>query len=459
MDTEKAAMAAGTGAQAAEEHYVKVLSDAKITGKTAEEQMQDLNEKMLAKNFTMSGKPFPTFLKPFLVDRKLRDRFIYLTKTIMDAAEKVGNLYFEEENIRSLFEVPKDDVDLVEIQPPYPRRLILGRLDAFLNGDTLTFLEFNTDSPSGMGWHDELIRMFAELPAIKEVNKHHKLSYDILLDSFLDMLLVKYRESGGKKENPVIAEVSNDQSTIRHDVDIIEQYFKSEHGCDCFFADPRWCEYKDQQLYLNGRAVDIVHRDAIQDFTKYIDEVQPFLEAYRDGNVVMVNPFCSRVGGLKCVLWLLSDEQTQHLFTEEEKKVIDETIPWTRMMRNRKSLYRGKEIDLYDFVSKNRELFVLKPNGGYGGFDVNIGRESTQADWDATIEASTTRNFVVQEFVPIPVDRFPDFSDGFAMKDKNVNINFFAFNGEFGGGFVRVSDSSIINIHQGGGLVPIFYVE
>jgi uncharacterized circularly permuted ATP-grasp superfamily protein len=189
-----------------------------------------------------------------------------------------------------------------------------------------------------------------------------------------------------------------------------------------------------------------------------MDEVQPFIKAYRDGNVVMANPFCSRVGGLKCVLWLLSDEKTQHLYTEEEKKVIAETIPWTRMMRDRKSLYHGREIDLYDFVSKNKSLFVLKPNGGYGGFGVNIGRESNQSDWDASLEESKKRNYVVQEYVPIPADRFPDFEGGFSMMDKNVNINFFAFNGEFGGGFVRVSNSSIINIHQGGGLVPIFYV-
>ncbi len=458
MDTEKRAMVTDASVEAAEEEYVRILSDPSVTGMSAEDQVKELNEKMLAKNFTMSGKPFPTFLKPYLIERKLRDKFIYMTRTIMEAAEKVGNLYFEDPDIKSLFEVPASDVDLVEIQPPYPRRLIVGRLDAFLNGDKLMFLEFNTDSPSGMGWHDELIRMFAELPAVKELGKQYPLTYDTFLDSLLDMLLVKYRESGGTKENPVVVEVSNDESTIRHDVDLIVHHFKEVRGVDSFFADPRWCEYRDGKLYLSGRPVDIVHRDSIEDFTNYMDEVQPFIKAYRDGNVVMANPFCSRVGGLKCVLWLLSDEKTQHLYTEEEKKVIAETIPWTRMMRDRKSLYHGREIDLYDFVSKNKSLFVLKPNGGYGGFGVNIGRESNQSDWDASLEESKKRNYVVQEYVPIPADRFPDFEGGFSMMDKNVNINFFAFNGEFGGGFVRVSNSSIINIHQGGGLVPIFYV-
>ena len=62
MDTEARTIPAGSGAAAAEEDYVRILSDPSITGKTAEEQMQELNEKMLAKNFTMQGKPFPTFL-------------------------------------------------------------------------------------------------------------------------------------------------------------------------------------------------------------------------------------------------------------------------------------------------------------------------------------------------------------------------------------------------------------
>jgi len=56
------------------------------------------------------------------------------------------------------------------------------------------------------------------------------------------------------------------------------------------------------------------------------------------------------------------------------------------------------------------------------------------------------------------VEEFPVIDDNMTWKNKNVNINFFAFDGQFGGGFTRISDGTIINVHQGGGLIPICYV-
>ncbi len=81
-----------------------------------------------------------------------------------------------------------------------------------------------------------------------------------------------------------------------------------------------------------------------------------------------------------------------------------------------------------------------------------------QATWDKTLEDCTKSNWVAQEFIEIPAEAFPEFKPDMVWKKKNVNINFFAYDGEYGGGFVRVADSSIINIHQGGGLLPIGFV-
>ncbi|MBN1552166.1 hypothetical protein JW979_11900, partial [bacterium] len=60
----------------------------------------------------------------------------------------------------------------------------------------------------------------------------------------------------------------------------------------------------------------------------------------------------------------------------------------------------------------------------------------------------------------IPEIRLPVFSEnGLTFESKKINMNFFAFNGQYAGGMARVSDSSIINISAGGGLIPILLAE
>ena len=63
--------------------------------------------------------------------------------------------------------------------------------------------------------------------------------------------------------------------------------------------------------------------------------------------------------------------------------------------------------------------------------------------------------------VPIPFDEFPVVDEGkfLGFQPKNVNINFWAYDGEFGGAYVRAASGAIINVHQGGGMVPVFYVS
>jgi len=433
--------------------------------KTAEkpstkEQAESLRKKMLDANFTMSGKPFPTFLKPLFIDEKTRNMFAHATEFIMDAVEKVAALYFDKPEYRKYFEVDEQDAPLVDIPPRYPRRVIQARLDAFWCADgSLKFLEFNCDSPSGMGWHDQLIDFFAELPVYKKMQEKYELKLEPLLYRFHDMLMTKYREFGGKKERPTFAIVCSRDSTILNDVQTIIDRFNEKYDHKTIFADPRDGEYDGNVLRMNGEVVDLIYRDAISDFTKYMDETKGTLDAFRDGKVCFINPFASRVGGLKCVLWFMTDKLTEHLFTAPEREAIRKYIPWTRFMKEGKTNYYDEDIDLFPFVSKNKDRFVLKPNSGYGGFNVTIGREVDQHKWDQVIEECKKSSWVVQEYIEIPKEKFPEFKPDLVMVEKNVNVNFFAFNGKFPGGFVRVADSSIINIHQGGGLIPMCYVK
>ncbi|MBN2381311.1 hypothetical protein JXQ70_00375, partial [bacterium] len=284
-----------------------------------------------------------------------------------------------------------------------------------------------------------------------------------------NMLAKKYRqfcEVKGIKpsSDPFFAMVCASDSTIKTDVEIIAEAARAK-GYRSEWVDPRAFEYDGQTLTYNGQAIHLIYRDAIQEFLDepYYGHTEAVLNAYRDGNICFINPFSSRVGGLKSVLAVMHEDRFSYLFTEEEQDAIKKYIPWTRLFRKCETDFHGEKISLVDFVKDNNKRFVLKPCSGYGGHDVYIGPDFDKTGWNEKVNAALAPNvnFVVQEIVPIPVDDFPVVKEtkfeGF--EPKKVNINFWAYDGVFGGAFVRASTGSVINVHQGGGLVPVFYVN
>jgi len=67
-------------------------------------------------------------------------------------------------------------------------------------------------------------------------------------------------------------------------------------------------------------------------------------------------------------------------------------------------------------------------------------------------------NWVVQEYVHIPRGDFPEIGEQVRFRGKYVNINPYVLRGKYSGTITRVSDSQVINVSAGGGLVPTMTV-
>ena len=113
------------------ETFRKLLESAE--NPSASEQSRALNQSLIDHQFTMQGKPFPTFLKPLFVEKRLENYIHKTTATIMDCIEKVSDLFFSDPSLEHFFEMEPLDRELARIDPRYPRRVINGRLDAFLS--------------------------------------------------------------------------------------------------------------------------------------------------------------------------------------------------------------------------------------------------------------------------------------------------------------------------------------
>jgi hypothetical protein len=434
-------------------------------------QMTQLRQRMKEKEMEMHGKPFPTFLKPYFVAAEDYDYFANATRLMSSMIEKISKAYLEGYDFGNLVKLKGRIHELAKIDPVYPSRQVIQRLDVFYVPQTgdMMFIEFNCGDPSGMGWHDAMVDIFLDLPVIKELQKKFNLKVYKLLESHCQVLLRKYGqycEAKGitPKEKPTIAIVCWKDSTIRGDVNLVVEFYNKK-GYEAYFADPADFDYDGKELRLNGKKIDIIYRDAIDDFIKdqFWPNVQAAIQAYRDGNVCFVNPISAAAGDFKALLAVLTDRKYWELFDEEEKAAIEKHIPWTRFVEECKTDFHGEQIDLVPFIRKNKDRFVLKPNEGYGGFGIVLGFEATQQEWEEAIDKglSPDNPYSVQEKVQIPVDEFPEVDDEgrlVGFEGKKVNINFWSHDGRFAGPFVRAAAGNIINVHQGGGLVPVFFV-
>ncbi|MBN1357026.1 hypothetical protein JXA40_12260 [bacterium] len=439
-------------------------------------QLKILTEKMWEKGMFMEmhGKkhPFPTFLKPYFVDMRHRDLISRHTRNIIRGVEKVGKLFLDGYNFEGLVHQEGLIAELSRVDPVYPSFQVMVRLDCFYHPESgeMKFLEFNCGDPSGMGWHDAMLDIFMAMPAIKKLCERFDVHTDHLLESHLNAMLKKYREfcevkGFPAKENPVFAIVCWKESTIITDVlEIVETY--KRRGYTAVFADPADFKYDGEHVTVNGTLIDAVYRDAIDDFIKpeFWPHCQDIISAYRDGNICFVNPVRAATGDFKTLPAIMSDEKYRKLFTEEEWQTMLETVPWTRLIRpGEKVNYMGETAEITELMKGNKDAFVLKPNVGYGGFGIFIGLDCSQNDWNNAVDkaAQPGADCAVQEFVRIPLDTFPVVENDqyLGFQPRKVNINYWSHAGEFAGAFLRAAVGNIINVHQGGGLVPVFFLS
>jgi hypothetical protein len=210
--------------------------------------------------------------------------------------------------------------------------------------------------------------------------------------------------------------------------------------------------YDGSLLRVQGEPVHLVYRRALLEDLPEGD----LIAAARDRRAAVVNPFRARVANNKKLFALLADERFAHLVEPDERRAIQETIPWTRVLRDGRAGYGDWVVDLLVFVSDNRERLVLKPASDYGGHGVSLGMETPQAEWDRLIEEHAPQgDYVVQEYVPVPEEMFPAVEDGHVqMRLKRFNINPFGLGGRYAGMITRISDKAVINVSAGGGLLP-----
>lgn len=424
-----------------------------------DKQLRLLNQFLLEHNCTFSGKPMPTLLKPNFVSKKQLQKLKLTVEVMSTALDKFIDLYMGNEEVRHIMKFSLLENELFGIEPGYQKPLVISRLDAFLNEYAVKFLEFNCDSPAGIAYADVLEDGFRELFREYPLFENWKISYTKRQDLLLKSLLLCYAEYRSKvrslPENPVIAIVDWEEVSTYSEFQLLEKYF-SEKGYKTVIGSPQQFKIKNGRATVRDEEIHLVYRRVItRELLQKYDQVGEFIQCIKDGLVCCCNSFRSYIVGNKKVLALILDPRFQGIFNRKELNMIKETVPWTEILADNEVSFRDKRVHLRDFILENKDLLVLKPANMYGGKNVYIGLETSQETWERVMNQQIEdESWVVQEYVDIPTDIYPEIGDGISFKRKFVNINPFALQGKYSGAITRVSDSAVINVSAGGGLVP-----
>jgi len=422
-------------------------------------QLLLLNQFLLEHNCTFSGKPMPTLLKPNFVSKKQLQKLKLTVEVMSTALDKFIDLFMEDEEVRHIMKFSALEYELFRIDPGYHKPLVISRLDAFLNEYSVKFLEFNCDSPAGIAYADVLEDGFRELFREFPLFESWKITYTRRQDLLLKSLLLCYAEYRSRirsmPEKPVIAIVDWEEVSTYSEFELLEKHFTGK-GYKTVICSPQQFTVKNGRAMVHDEEVHLVYRRVItRELLQKYDQVGEFIQCIKDGLVCCCNSFRSYIVGNKKVLSLILDPRFQGIFSRKELKMIKETVPWTKILADNEVSFRDKRVHLRDFILENKDLLVLKPSNMYGGKNVYIGLETRQETWERVMNQQIEdESWVVQEYVDIPTDIYPEIGDGISFKRKYVNINPFALQGKYSGAITRVSDSAVINVSAGGGLVP-----
>lgn len=339
-----------------------------------------------------------------------------------------------------------------------------SRLDTFyqVESGTLKCVEYNAETPAGIGYADLLAEVFLQLEPMQRFMQRYPLQTMPALSHLHTALLGAYRAWGGN-DTPNIGILDWREVPTLSEHEITRDYFQ-RHDLTARLADPRSLEYRGGKLLTeDGFHIQLIYKRVL--FSELYGRMgidNPVFRAYRDGNVFMTNGVSAKMLAKKASLAFLSDERNANLFDATQTAAIQAHIPWTRLVETRSTYHNGQKVDLLSFLSDRKDQFVLKPNDEYGGTGVMLGWECSQEVWDAALTLAQERPFVAQERVTVVQNNFPCWINGAVeIEPRYVDADPYVFNGTaVMGCMTRLSSQSLLNVTAGGGsIVPTLLIR
>jgi uncharacterized circularly permuted ATP-grasp superfamily protein len=431
--------------------YNALLSDAAMAAASA----STLAEGQREGGATWGERPLCVSLRPNLVTKRQYTANVTASESLYGALARLERALLREEELRRELDLSPQEDRLALADPGFAAASPSSRLDGFVSDGVIRYVEYNAESPAGMAYNDVLVRIFERLPAMRAFRKRYRARP---LRAASKQLTVMRRAHGRKVGTIAIVDWTGLPTLT--EFQMFQRAF-TESGVKTLICAPEDLTHRGGRLRAKGTPIDVVYRRVLLSELLAKPEVAgPLLRAYLAGDVTVVNSLRAKLLHKKMSLALLSDDRYARLYTRAQRRAIATHVPWTRKVREGHTTYGNQVIDLTEFVIRNRERLVLKPNDEYGGKGVVLGWTVDRHEWEQTLIGALTTSFVVQEKVDVPKEPFPVLLDRVHFLDLSVDCDPYLFWGRVGGVLTRLSSSALLNVTAGAGsVVPTYVVD
>lgn len=440
---------------AIDEYHSLLLKDETLTA----ELFARLKERMKGSLLTYGERALGVALRPHLLSRAQYDALARKAEAVASALDMLAPVITKNPAMMNLIGLHDKERELAVAHPGFRYPTVTARLDAFVHGDEIKFVEYNAENPSSLTDQAGLNGVLFEVRAMQALAERYRLRQFDPAEAMLRALLGAYEDWGGK-DAPNIAIVDWADLPTASEFVLLRNYFVGQ-GVPTIICTPDELEYEGGVLHRGDFRIDLVYkRVIIHEYLARYDLTHALARAYLNQHVCVVNPFCCKMLHKKACFELLTDEANQSQFSEDVRAAIHDCVPWTRRVAERRTTYHGQEVDLLEHLRRNRHEFILKPNDDYGGHGLFLGHQSTAGEWDDALSTALKADYVVQELVELHMEEFPIFDeDRWSLQPMYVDTNPFIFRRRVEGALVRLSDSPVVNVTSGGGETGFFVIE
>lgn len=420
----------------------------------------ELHAQMASQGLTVSGRPVSPFLRPHFLTRRQYDHLVKATESLTAAIERVKRMALADPGLQSRINLLPAERMLAQVDPGYSTLAVTSLLDTHIHNGSMQFYEYNAESPSGVAYSELLANLIYDSGPVKAFRRKHRLTKIGGSKHFLQALLKAYKEFGGKKK-PNIAIVELKQPFPTADTAefalLVRQFHELGYGAEV--VSPDAMEYRNGVLRAGAFEIDLAYRRIpLNEFLMRYDLSHPLVRAYRDRAVCVVNSFRAELSRKKALFDLLTDESLTSRFPAAERKAIREYLPWTRVVADTTTTYGDRQVNLSEFILRNREKLVLKPNDGSADAPAYRGWETDDSGWEKALKQAVRRPYVVQERIedtPVP---FPVYNWGqLEYRDMHVDVTPHVFLGKVHGCSSHLTAAG--GFSSAAGLAPTFILE
>lgn len=422
-----------------------------------------LHERMEAQHLFVGGKPVSPVLRPHFITRRQYTGLVKAAESLVTAVDRIETMAVANPSLMARMEMLPAEKMLATVNPGYSFHAVTSLFNTHLHNGTLRFAQFNPDTPTGVAYGDALADLFYDAAPVKEFRKRYTLEKLPGMKYLLQAILKTFKDFGAPTKSPKIAILEFKQpfhTSESGESLLIAEYFRKE-GLETEVVWPEQLEYRNGVLRKGDFAINLIFRRIkVHEFLIRFDLSHPLLRAYREGKVCMVNNLRSEMSQKKAIFDLLTDDVITANFPAVEKKAIRDFVPWTRVVNSSKTMYQDEQVDLPEFILKNRSKLILRPNDDSTDQHAFLGSDTDDSRWARALKTAMRNPYVVQEVLEPVYDLFPLLQYGhLEMRRMRIDLHPHTYLGKVQGCSSWLTASTPSGFSTVAGVAPTFILE